>query len=527
MGFRSRLAVLCAKSADRLIRRLKIGNGGSFPGYVAELVDPGILGRLAGMVREKVIVVVGTNGKTTTAHILCHVLEKAGKKVVSNRTGANMVNGIVTAFVLAADGDAGLDADYACIEVDEFAATEVFSRLEPHCVVVTNIFRDQLDRFGEVDAVLDRLKGAVRQVPDAVLVLNGDDAVSYSLAYECRNPVVSYGLEEHGAEDVSQGKAGPRGALLRKGACGNQGEAGPRGAFLRKGACGSHGEKDEEGFGDSTPGCVRESAICRRCGEPLEYDSVHYGQPGRWHCPRCGARRPKPDYSGENVSCGKGGFAFDVKGPGMGGLAMKASGMGSLRLSGVKFAYNLYNILAAYGALDAMNVSRGFGEAMTDFDYGNRRESMFTIGGGRVQLHLAKNPMGLQQKLSFLQEDPEPKDVIIQINDTDLDGRDVSWLWDVDFRILGNVNARQVVVGGTRRYDMGLRLKYEGLLCGFSSDLRDTVRRLAGQGTGNLYVIVNYSGLYRTNRILWGLQGGYRHEADHRTFISEAAQPVR
>lgn len=491
MELRSRLAVFCAKAADRLIRRLGLGSGGTFPGYAARLADPGIVGRLAGMVREKVIVVVGTNGKTTATGILCHVLETAGKKVVTNRMGANMQNGIATAFVLAADKRACLDADYACIEVDEFASLEALLWLKPHCVVVTNIFRDQLDRFGEVDAVLERLKEAVGQAPDAALVLNGDDAISYSLAYSCPNPVFSYGVGE---------------------------------GSLREGAL--------EG--------VRESAFCRLCGEPLTYTFFHYGQLGGWKCPKCGAGRPRPDYSAENAVSEKEGFTFEMKSPGMEafgtkirknrGRSMEGAGMpgGACRIRGVKFAYNIYNILAAYAALDAMNASEGFADAMEGYDYGNHRESMFNVAGGRVQLHLAKNPTGFQQKLSFMQEDPRPKDVVIQINDTELDGQDISWLWDVDFQALREVNALKIVVGGTRRYDMGLRLKYEGIDCDFTSDLQKTVVRLAERGTGNLYMIVNYSGLYRMNRILQKLnKGGQSHEADYRTFISESAQLVR
>lgn len=473
MGLRSRLAVFCARFTDRLIRKLGMGNGGSFPGYVARLIDPGIPARLAGMVREKVIVVVGTNGKTTTTNILCHVLEAAGRKVVTNRMGANMQNGIVTAFVLAADKKAFLDADYACIEVDEFASLEAFSWLKPHCVVITNIFRDQLDRFGEVDSVLDRLKEAVRQVPDAALVLNGDDAISYFLAYECTNPVVTYGVGE---------------AMLW----------------------------------DGTWEGVRESSFCRLCGEPLEYEYFHYGQLGGWHCPKCGARRPKPDCAAGNVACRKGEFSFEIEN----GNADPEGG--TCGIFGVRFAYNIYNILSAYAALGAMDASCGFGKAMEGYDYGNRREGVFAIGGGRVQLHLAKNPMGFQQKLSFLRRDPKPKDVVIQINDGELDGRDVSWLWDVDFQALGDANALKIVVDGTRRYDMGLRLKYEGIFCHFTSDLQQTVCRLAEKGTGNLYIIVNYSGLYRTNHILERLQKEAQgHEADHRTFISESAQLVR
>ena len=136
------------------------------------------------------------------------------------------------------------------------------------------------------------------------------------------------------------------------------------------------------------------------------------------------------------------------------------------------------------------------------FDYGNRRENTFTINDARVQLFLAKNPVGFQQKIFLLMKDPEPKDVVIQINDARLDGEDVSWLWDVDMEILAKAGAKRIFTAGSRRYDVGLRLKYEGIESSTASDVRETIGRLAETGTKNLYVIVNYSGLYRTSRML-------------------------
>ena len=201
---------------------------------------------------------------------------------------------------------------------------------------------------------------------------------------------------------------------------------------------------------------------------------------------------------------------------------------GSSELVRTNTLYNIYNTLSAYAALCAMDAPTGFAAALEGFDYSNHRERVFAIGGGCVRLHLAKNPMGFQQKLKLLLEDPAPKDVIIQINDTELDGQDVSWLWDVDFQALGDAGAREIVVDGTRRYDMGLRLKYEEIAWNFTADLRKTVRKLTAEGTGNLYMIVNYSGLYRSNHILERLQKGeYEHETDYRAFISGAAQLVR
>lgn len=142
------------------------------------------------------------------------------------------------------------------------------------------------------------------------------------------------------------------------------------------------------------------------------------------------------------------------------------------------------------------------------FDYGNNRESIFHIEGAKVQLHLAKNPIGFQQKVSLVLKDPDPKDIIIQINDTSQDGTDIYWLWDVDFQYLGDSNAASITTAGTRKYDMGLRLKYEDIPCSSTEDMRGTILDLVKNGTKNLYVIVNYSGLYRTNHLLAELEKG-------------------
>ena len=171
--------------------------------------------------------------------------------------------------------------------------------------------------------------------------------------------------------------------------------------------------------------------------------------------------------------------------------------------------YNIYNTLSAYTALKTMGAGyAGFKKMIEAFDYGNNRESIFRINGARVQLHLAKNPIGFQQKVSLVLKDPKPKDIIIQINDTYQDGEDISWLWDVDFQYLADSNAQRIITAGTRRHDMGLRLKYEDIPCGSTTDLRASVLDCVENGTKNLYVIVNYSGLYRTNHMLTELEKG-------------------
>lgn len=444
MRFRSKLAVKCAKATSSLIKKLNRGSGVTLPGYVARLIDPDILHEMAKQVRGKTIVTMGTNGKTTTNAILCRALESEGKKVIINRTGANMLNGIISAFVLATDGSGHLDADYACIEVDEIASVGVLPKLRPDCALLTNISRDQLDRFGEVDITYNKLMSAVKSVPDTTLIINCDDILSYSLAQNSGNPFVTYGISEQIFDDISRSE-------------------------------------------------IRESIFCRKCGKKLEYEFFHYGQLGIYHCPSCGWKRPEPEYTAENIRLEDELYSFD---------------MDHVHIdSTARTPYNIYNTLSAYTALKTFGAGyKNFKTMIEAFDYGNNRESIFTISGARVQLHLAKNPIGFQQKVSLVLKDPKPKDIIIQINDTYQDGEDISWLWDVDFQYLADSNAKKIITTGTRRHDMGLRLKYEDIPCSSTTDLRKTVKECTEKGTKNLYVIVNYSGLYSTNHLLTELE---------------------
>lgn len=444
MNLRSKLAISCAKATSSLIKKLNRGSGVTLPGYVARLIDPKILSTMSRMIREKTIVTMGTNGKTTTNSILYHALKAEGKKVIINRTGANMLNGIISAFVLATDKHGNLDADYACIEVDEIASVRVLPQLKPDCALLTNISRDQLDRFGEVDITFQKLKNAVTSVPKSTLIINCDDVLSYTLAAESKNPYVTFGINEQIFDDISRSE-------------------------------------------------IRESIFCRSCGKKLDYEFFHYGQLGIYQCPNCGLKRPSPDYTAENIIFHDEVYSFE-----MDGMQIHST---------ARTPYNIYNTLSAYAALCALGAPKAhFLEMIESFDYGNNRESIFTIHGARVQLHLAKNPIGFQQKISLVLKDPKPKDVIIQINDTYQDGEDISWLWDVDFQYLADANAVTITTNGTRRHDMGLRLKYEDIDCSSTTDLHGTIEKLAKTGTKNLYVIVNYSGLYRTNHLLTELE---------------------
>ena len=327
--------------------------------------------------------------------------------------------------------------------MDELAAASVLPLLKPDCILLTNIFRDQLDRYGEPDLICRKLKAAIDSVPDAVLVLNGDDIFSYALALECRNPKMIYGIN--------------------------------KAAFAQEGA-----------------GGTRDSLFCRFCGHRLTYLFFHYGHLGIYHCPGCGMSRPLPAYTASDICFGPEECSFSLS--------------GNRITAHIQTAYNVYNTLSAYAALCSVDAdTEYFSETVRNFDYGNNRETEFLINDTHIRLYLIKNPISLQLKLALMQKDPAPKDLLLLINDNAQDGRDVSWLWDVDFSPLCANSMSSVIAAGLRRYDVELRLKYEEIPCMVSADPEASVKALLESGSKNLYILVNYSGLYRTKRMLQSL----------------------
>ena len=244
---------------------------------------------------------------------------------------------------------------------------------------------------------------------------------------------------------------------------------------------------------------VREGRFCEKCGAQLQYDFYHFSQLGVYHCPNCGFKRPEIDYeaTGVRLSGGSvGGLSFDIKGQKI-----------DAPMTGF---YNVYNILAVWGALTECGLStERFGEALRGYKPQFGRSEVFEIGGTRVLLNLAKNPAGFNQNISAMLEDRTPKDLIIAINDNAQDGRDISWLWDVDFDRLTDETVRSITVSGTRALDMRLRLKYVGIGAELSNNtdaaeaaMEAAILEKLENGCGNLYVLVNYTALYAAHEFL-------------------------
>lgn len=433
-----RIAAIWASKIVAKICKMLGKQGVTWAGKIALMIDPKILSELASDVKEKIFVVCGTNGKTTTNNLLCSALEAQGKKVVCNHTGSNMLNGCVASFVLGASWNGKLNADYACIEVDEASALRIFPHFQPDFCVFTNLFRDQLDRYGEIDITMNLVRNAMKLAPQMKVIVNADDALSSFVTMESGNPYVTYGI----------------------------------------------GEKVfEESINE-----IKEGRFCKKCGAKMEYNFYHFSQLGDYHCSACDFKRPQIKYNASNIRTGN-HLAFDVE-----GRHIRANYRGF---------YNIYNILACYAAAREAGLAlENFQKVLDEYNPENGRMEHFSIDGTEIILNLAKNPAGFNQNISAVLEDTTEKDLIILINDNDQDGTDVSWLWDVDFDRFRTANINSITVSGIRCQDMRLRLKYVDIPSDLEPDIEKAIRERIADGCKNLYVLVNYTGLYSTHNIL-------------------------
>lgn len=447
MKLRLTSAILAGKSAAKL-SRICGNDGSSLPGKLARVLYPPALKELAGQVRRSIIVVSGTNGKTTTANMITGVLQEAGFKVISNREGANMISGITTSFIMNSFTSGKIDCDYAVIETDEASIPDVLKNLSPKVVVLTNFFRDQLDRYWELEKVIGVIRDSLLEHRQATLVLNADD------------PLVAQFQEKTGLQSYFFGLAG-----------------------------------DENSSKVSTQ--TREAKFCPFCGTALVYDYFHYGQLGSYSCPDCSFKRPKPQV--EAVQAGtvgdlsKGTVPREI-------LEIQSQGL-----------HNLYNALAAFSVgmllgINAQTILRSLKKyrpaigRMEGFKYGNKQ----------AYLSLVKNPAGFNQSLRTLCEAQGTKDIFIALNDNFADSRDISWIWDVDFEMLGadHKHLRRFMCSGLRGEDMALRLKYAGVpveKIAVNTDMRRAIKTALSGKAGATYIFSTYTALRPVHKIVKSL----------------------
>ncbi|MBQ9249337.1 MAG: DUF1727 domain-containing protein [Oscillospiraceae bacterium] len=414
MTFRAVLAILLCK-ALRLFSRLVHRGGTAMPGRFALRVCPDLLAILAKDVKS--VAITGTNGKTTSSRMIEEAFAEQGLSYFANRSGANLISGITTEFVMNCTLGGKMKKEYAVIECDEAAARTVFGQLKPRVIVVTNLFRDQLDRYGEVTHTLENIRVAVQGAPEALLCLNADCSLTSSLAEDLPNRCVFFGID--------------------------------------KGAVPSR-EKPE----------LSDATHCIRCKTEYEYDYISYGHLGGFRCPHCGYARHEADYAVTDV--------VEQRADGS-SLVMDIRGTKQLVEVNLPALYNIYNAAGALAAAVEMGVDLSVAiSALGRFQCGFGRMEKFDLGGGS-RIMLVKNPAGCNQVLEFLQNIKEKFILVVCLNDRPADGTDVSWIWDADFEALAGMAGRleQVIVSGDRAGDMRVRIKYAGISDAFIQEERD------------------------------------------------------
>lgn len=457
------LALYAARSASWLSRTLNRGEGTSLPGKIALRLNPAMLRQLGQPLRQgQRIGVTGTNGKSTTAGLLARFLALSPQnRVLHNTLGANMMTGITTALLRLADARGHLSATHAVLEVDEASLAGVAGELPLSDLIVTNLFRDQLDRYGELDTTAKLIAQAFGQVETAVW-LNADD------------PLVA-----HMADQLPTEKTRFYGMINLP-----------------------DGLTPDETTLDIGPGFPLEVTDCPRCGTPLDYSLRVYAQLGHYRCPACGFHRPEPTVAASITTFSANGATLH--------LYRDQSEPATLTVN-MPGLYNLYNVVAAASVALASGVNpRALQAGLDSYEGLFGRAEERTLNGRRVRVLLIKNPAGATEVLRLVTLEPTAH-VWVAINDNYADGRDVSWLWDAPFEWLAQQQAAPITVSGHRAEDMAVRLVYGGVdpsrvRC--EPDLVSSLRQAVDatpQG-GTLYVLPTYTVLLAL-RFLWDRVG--------------------
>jgi UDP-N-acetylmuramyl tripeptide synthase len=431
--------IAVARAVGQLSRLAGAGGGTTIPGKLLWKLDPGAVDRLAASLPFGSALLSATNGKTTmTARIL-----RGRVRLAHNNSGANLVSGVASTLLDARGAQLGL------FEVDEAALPEVAARLRPRAVCLGNLFRDQLDRYGELEHVAERWRAAVATLsPDTALVVNGDDPQVGDLGHERAGTVV------FGVDDPSHARPSLQHAA--------------------------------------------DSKYCVRCGTPYEYTAAYVGHLGDYRCPSCGHGRPALDV-----------VAREIEPEGLDGVAFRLvmpAGERRVRLS-VPGLYNVYNGLAAAALASSLGASleeivaglEGFSAAFGRFE-------RIAIGERRLLMLLIKNPAGANEAIRTLVDAGAPSLAVIALNDAIADGRDVSWIWDVDFEPL-IPGLERVVVTGERAAELALRFKYGGL-DPEAIDLLPSLERALDRGLeltpagGELILLPTYTAMLALRKIV-------------------------
>ena len=392
-----RLELRAARLVAAVSRLAGRGGGTTLPGKLLRKAHPAAVDRLAALLPEGSVAVSATNGKTTTTAMAAEILGRS-RRLAHNSSGANLVSGVASTLLAERGADLGV------FEVDEGALPEVVSRVRPRAVLLGNLFRDQLDRYGELELVAERWREALAGRPDTILVANVDDPLIGELARDHEGPLRTFGLDDR-----------------------------------------SHARASLQHAADSK--------YCVACGRPYLYAAVYVGHLGEWRCAGCGRSRLSLDVAARQIELrGLAGSSFMLSTP-------EGTARIRLRLPGL---YNVYNATAAAALAGALGVPVDeIAAGLEAFTAAFGRFERIDVGDRRVLMLLVKNPAGANEAVRTLLDGPLPALAVLALNDEIADGRDVSWIWDVDFEPLLAVLERVIVSGG-RAEELALRCAYGG-----------------------------------------------------------------
>jgi lipid II isoglutaminyl synthase (glutamine-hydrolysing) len=440
------LEIAAARAAGALSRAAGRGGGTTLPGKLLWKVDPRAIDRLAARLPQGAVLVSATNGKTTTASMIASILGPR-IRLAHNRSGANLVSGVASTLLSARDAELGL------FEVDEAALPEVARRVRPRALCLGNLFRDQLDRYGELEILAGRWRAEVAELPGAMLVVNGDDPQvgDLSRVRDGDNPCVVFGLDD------------------------------PR-----------HAHESLQHAADSK--------YCLVCGTPYDYAAAYVGHLGDYRCPNCGHARPPLDVVAREVELhGLDGASFELVTP-------RGATRIELPLPGL---YNVYNALAASALAYALEVPlEEVAAGLARFGAAFGRFERIAVGDRRLLMLLVKNPTGANEAIRTLVDGGAPSVAVIALNDDIADGRDVSWIWDVDFEPLG-AGLDTLVATGSRAAELALRFAYGGVDRSRIEVVPDLERALdrgleLTPQSGELVVLPTYTAMLALRRLVAG-----------------------
>ena len=438
--------ILLARLISAISRYFNVGSGSTWPGHVALSLNKDFIKEIIKANPQlKIILIAGTNGKTTTGKLIQTILEKSRKKVFQNQAGANLLNGIASSMLLRSSILSTINYDYAIFEVDEATLPLTLKEIKPDYLIILNLFRDQLDRYGEVNTIVLKWRDAFRKLnKKTTLILNADDP---QIAYFGR---ISLGV-------VSRTPLG----------------------WNRSDTSVFYFGLEDKNFATTNLQHASDSTYCSNCGTKLNYSITYYSHLGIWKCLKCKNTRPKLDASSSPV----------------------------YPLPGI---YNRYNTIAAVSLSRQLNISdRVIVSALRKFKPAFGRQETLNINGKKVQIFLSKNPTSFNESLRTI-SNLKAKNLLIVLNDRIPDGRDVSWIWDVDFENYID-KFKNIVISGDRAYDMGLRIKYtqptiDSSPFALKEDLRRAIYLSLDKTpkSDTLYILPTYSAMLEVRKILTG-----------------------